>query len=197
MFIPGFFFYLSLKGMLPISQDAYSLFYKIFLFLCMEYAGFLFLKRGIYGVHVKLGGNFIQINSARYLCDEIEGFCLINKGIWGMIVYKKAFRNQPLTERLTHKYGFMAAAAALTLILLSAFTPLLHHPKNYIKLIVFIAADIVLIFNAIVRWRNYPAYIIDVNEKEKPYLSAEISDFCTHWDIPLTKNSEGIKPPLF
>lgn len=188
-FVPVLIIYLSLKGSIQNLHNIYAFLYAFPLLLCIEYAGCLFIKRGISGAHVKFGGDYIQINSARYFHDEIEGFCLLKKDIWGMVVYKESFRRQPLTERLAHKYGLIASAAALTLILLSAFlSP--SWQSNYIKLIWFALADIMLIRSAIMQWYNYTVYLIDVGEKEKLSLSAQIADFCRHYELILTENFE-------
>ncbi len=184
-FVPVLIIYLSLRGDI---QNLHNIYMLPFL-LCMEYAGYLFIKRGISGAHVKFGGDYIQINSARYSHDDIEGFCLLKEEIWGMIVYKESFRKQPFTERLAHKYGLIAVAAVLTLILLSAVLSS-SWQSNYIKLIWFSVVDIILIRSAIAQWNNHTVYLIDVSEKEKLSLSAEIADFCRHYELILTENSE-------
>lgn len=189
MFVPALFTYLFIKNNPTNWQHVHTIFYGLPILICLEYAGWLFLKRGISGVYVKFGADYVQVNSARYLYDEIEGFCLLKKEIWGMVVYKEAFRLKPLTERLAHKYGLIATAIAFTLVLLSAFLSS-SWQSNYIKLIWFALADIILIRSAITQWLNYTVYLIDINEKEKPSLSAEIADFCRHYDIILTQNFE-------
>lgn len=184
-FVAAFFMYLASKYAFLNMQNASLILYLLPFFLCVEYTCAMFIRRGINGVYLKIGGNYVQINSARYFSDEIQGFCSVGKGEWTMVVTEEAFSRQPRLARYAHKYGLLTYAAGLTAGLCAAF--LYGGGPSIIKLIWLIIVDIILIINAVLLWRNYTAYMIsNISEKEKPALAAEIEDFCRYHDLVLT-----------
>lgn len=152
---------------------------------CLAAAGVFFIRRGLGGEYLRLGGGFVFLDGARYTAEDLVCFCDVKDGSWVMCVESGAYARQPFARRFGHQYAWLTAAAALgAAYFLKAWTP-----DGFIWAKGLRVAALALLFGAagVRQWKNACLYFIDAgNKKDRPALAREITLFCQMNGVPVT-----------
>lgn len=152
------------------------------------WTGIRWIRTGLKGIRLVITPDSIQTANARYFAHDIEFATDLQDGDVAFGVRQKAFDRQSVTEKLTHRYGFLCTAALILAFTAAVFFGFLSADKpSFRKLIFAFFLGLFFLRAGIFQYKNCCTYIIRPAKTDRTVLNKELAAFCAMHGIIFTR----------